>query len=118
MSKTNNVRLIGNLGNNPKLITSDNQNMILSVSMATHEHYKDQQGNKQTRTDWHNIVCFGNVANLLHKYAVSGTKLMIEGRLQTRSYNDKDGNTKYVTEIVAEEVLFLDSAKLPQGETK
>lgn len=115
MSKTNHVRLIGNLGSNPKLVTTDKENTILSVSMATHMSYKGSDNQKTTKTEWHNVVAFGKIANLLNEYTKKGSKLMVEGHLQTRQYVNKEGKEKYVTEIVAEEILFLDSKEQIQG---
>jgi single-strand DNA-binding protein len=115
MSKTNHVRLIGNLGGNPKLVAAGQDNMILSVSMATHMTYKGSDGQKTTKTEWHNIVAFGKIANLLNEYTKKGSKLMIEGHLQTRQYVNKEGKEKYVTEVVAEEILFLDAKESIQG---
>jgi single-strand DNA-binding protein len=111
MSKTNHVRLIGNLGGSPKLISTQEGQSVLSFTMATHETYKDQQGNKQSKTDWHNIVAFGKVANLIHDYLKKGSQAMIIGKLQTRQYVDKQQNQRYVTEVIVEEVLFLGDAK-------
>lgn len=111
MSKTNHVRLIGNLGGKPKLISTQEGQSVLSFTMATHETYKDQQGNKQSKTDWHNIVAFGKVANLINDYLNKGSQAMIIGKLQTRQYVDKQQNQRYVTEVIVEEVLFLGDAK-------
>lgn len=111
MSKTNQVRLIGNFGGNLKLIQSGNGVNVATVSMGTHEVYKDANGQKVSKTDWHNIVFFGKLADLVHKFTEKGSKIMIEGKIQTRQYVDKDGVNRYVTEIIAEEVLFLDTKK-------
>jgi single-strand DNA-binding protein len=110
MSKVNEVRLIGNAGDGPKLVSAENQTSIISLSFATHEEFKDKEGNKQKRTDWHSIVAFGKVAELFMKYIKKGSKCLIIGRLQTRQYTAKDGSNRYHTEVVCEEVLFLDSA--------
>jgi single-strand DNA-binding protein len=107
MSKSNSVRLIGNVGNDPKLVSQNEAGSILTMSFATHENFKKQDGTKEKKTEWHNIVAFGKVAELMLKYLKKGDKAMLEGRLQTRQYNDKTGNQRYVTEIVIEEVLFL-----------
>jgi single-strand DNA-binding protein len=109
MSKTNHVRLIGNLGSNPKLISTNGENSILSVAMATHMSYKGSDGAKATKTEWHNLVAFGKVANLLNEYTKKGSKIMVEGHLQTRQFTNKEGQEKYTTEVVVEEVLFLDT---------
>lgn len=109
MSKTNHVQLIGNLGTNPKLSTTGDNMMCLSVSMATHEVYKNQNGEKVQNTTWHRLVAFGKVANLINEYTKQGSKLMVHGRLQTRTYTSKEGKDNYITEIVVEDILFLDS---------
>lgn len=111
MSKVNEVRLIGNAGDSPKLVSVEGQTSIMSMSFATHEEFKDKEGNKQKRTDWHSIVAFGKVADLFVKYVKKGSKCLIIGRLQTRQYTDKTGASRYHTEVVCEEVLFLDSAQ-------
>jgi single-strand DNA-binding protein len=108
MSKTNHVRLIGRIGQQPKLINSDNGTVLLSFSVATDGSYKDKQGVKQERTEWHNVTAFGNVAELINKFLNKGSKLMVLGYLRTRQYNDQAGVAKYTTEIIVEEVLFLD----------
>jgi single-strand DNA-binding protein len=111
MSKTNSVRLIGHLGQDPKLVSTNAESSVLAFSMATNETYKDAQGNKATRTEWHNIVAFGKVANLLYQYAKKGDHIMLNGRLQTRQYLNKEGKNSYTTEIITEEVLFLGGRK-------
>lgn len=111
MSKTNSVRLIGHLGQDPKLVSTNAESSVLSFTLATNETYKDIQGNKQTRTEWHNIVAFGRVANLLYQYAKKGDHIMLNGRLQTRQYVNKEQQQRYVTEIITEEVLFLGGKK-------
>lgn len=117
MSKTNSVRLIGHLGQDPKLVSSNAESSVLSFTMATNESYKDAQGNKQTRTEWHNIVAFGRVANLLFQYAKKGDQIMLNGRLQTRQYVNKEQQQRYVTEIITEEVLFLGGKKHEHSQT-
>ena len=111
MSKTNSVRLIGHLGQDPKIVSNGEQNSVVSFSLATNETYKDAQGNKATRTEWHNIVSFGRVANLIIQYCKRGEFIMLNGRLQTRQYTNKEGQQRYVTEIITEEILFLGGKK-------
>lgn len=111
MSKTNNVRLIGHVGQNPKLVSAGEQNSVVSMTIATNDIYKDNQGNKATRTEWHNIVAFGRIANLIMQYTKKGDHIMLEGRLQTRQYVNKEQQQRYVTEIIAEELLFLGGKK-------
>jgi single-strand DNA-binding protein len=107
MSKTNSVRLIGNVGNKPDLITTNSNSVIVKLTMATHETFKDKDGNKQKKTEWHNVLAFGKLAELSLKYVDKGDLIMVEGKLQTRQYEDKQGNNRYVTEIIMEEILFL-----------
>lgn len=111
MSKTNSVRLIGHLGQDPKLVSNGENSSVVSFSLATNEVYKDAQGNKATRTEWHNIVSFGRVANLIIQYCKRGEHIMLNGRLQTRQYTNKQGEQRYVTEIITEEILFLGGKK-------
>lgn len=111
MSKTNKVQLIGNVGQKPKLVGNSTENSVLVFSVATHETYKNKEGIKEKRTEWHNIVAFGRVAGLIQQYVEQGSHLMIEGRLQTRNYIDKEGVSRYATEIICEEVLFLNTSK-------
>ena len=111
MSKTNSVRLIGHLGQDPKLVSNGENSSVVSFSLATNETYKDAQGNKATRTEWHNIVSFGRVANLIVQYCKRGEFIMLNGRLQTRQYTNKEGQQRYVTEIITEEILFLGGKK-------
>ena len=111
MSKTNSVRLIGHLGQDPKLVSNGENSSVVSFSLATNETYKDAKGNKATRTEWHNIVSFGRVANLIIQYCKRGEFIMLNGRLQTRQYTNKEGQQRYVTEIITEEILFLGGKK-------
>lgn len=116
MSKTNSVRLIGHLGQDPKLVSNGENSSVVSFSLATNEVYKDANGNKATRTEWHNIVSFGRVANLIIQYCKRGEFIMLQGRLQTRQYTNKEGQQRYVTEIITEEILFL-GGKKSEGST-
>ena len=109
MSKTNQVQLIGNLGQQPSLITSDTGKLLTSFSMATKDHYKNDKGEKVESTEWHNIVVFGKLAQIICNHTQKGSKVLIQGKLQTRQYQTKEGENKYRTEIIANEVLFLDN---------
>lgn len=111
MSKTNKVQLIGNVGQKPKLVGANAETSALIFSVATHDTFKDQQGVKQKRTEWHNVVAFGKVAGLINQFVDQGSHVMVEGRLQTRNYIDKEGVSRYATEIICEEILFLSSNK-------
>jgi single-strand DNA-binding protein len=103
----NKVQLIGNLGNQPEVITLDSGKKLAKFTMATNESYKNAKGEKITETQWHNIIAWGNTANIIEQYVNKGEELAIEGKLTSRSYDDKDGNKKYITEIVVNEVLIF-----------
>ena len=104
----NKVQLIGHLGGDPELRDA-NGTPVVSFSVATNESYKDQSGNLVERTEWHRIVAWRKLAEVMAEYLRKGSKVYIEGKLQTRSYDDKDGIKRYSTEIVASEFMFLDS---------
>jgi len=105
----NKVQLIGNLGNNPEIITLDSGKKLAKMSIATNETYKNAQGEKVTDTQWHNVVAWNNTAEIIEKYLEKGNEVAIEGKLTSRSYEDKDGTKKYITEIVCNELLMLGS---------
>lgn len=109
MSMLNEVRLIGNIGQIPELFTSASGSNILKVSLATNEVFTNKEGDKVTKTEWHNLVIFGSRAVNVSKYCVKGSKLGVNGKLTTRTYQDKAGVDKYITEVVVNEVLFLDN---------
>jgi single-strand DNA-binding protein len=109
MSKTNHVQLIGRIGQKPELITTNTGKLVCSFSLATSDSYKNDKGDKVEQTEWHNIVAFGKVAELITKYLEKGSRLLLQGKLQTRQYQTKEGENKYRTEIIADEVLFLDN---------
>ena len=104
----NKVTLIGNLGNDPNVQTLEGNIKVAKFSLATTENYKDSNGQNQSITDWHNIVMWRGLAELAEKYLHKGSLVYIEGKIKSRSYDDKDGQKKYVTEIVAEELILLD----------
>jgi len=118
MSKTNHVRLIGNLGANPQLITSSNGGNLIAFTLATHDTIKDEHGNKTKKTEWHSCVAFGKVATLIHDHLTKGSMIMALGRLQTRQYVNKQQEQRYTTEIIVDEVLFLGDSRNSQGETQ
>jgi single-strand DNA-binding protein len=101
----NSVRLLGNLGANPELKETSQGRKLARLNLATSESYKDAEGNKVTETQWHNLVAWGKTAEYAEKYLTKGSKIAIEGKLINRNYNDKDGNKRYVTEIVINEIL-------------
>jgi len=107
MASVNKAILIGNLGKDPELRYTPSGQAVASFPLATTERYKDKDGNWQERTDWHNIVVWGRQGETAKEYLTKGRSAYIEGRIQTRSYDDRDGNKKWITEIVANRVQFL-----------
>ncbi|HLB00805.1 MAG TPA: single-stranded DNA-binding protein [Bacteroidota bacterium] len=106
----NKVILIGNLGKDPELSYTSSGIAVAKFSMATSEKWKDAEGNSQEKTEWHNIVAWRNLAEICGQYLKKGSKAYIEGKLQTRSWDDKNtGVKKYMTEIVADNLIMLDS---------
>lgn len=104
----NKVMLIGNLGKDPELRYTTSGVAVATFTIATNESWKDQEGNLQERTEWHNIVAWRKLAEICGEWLKKGKKVYIEGRIQTRSYDDKNGVKKYVTEIVADDLIMLD----------
>ena len=105
----NKVQLIGNLGNAPEIITLDSGKKLAKFSIATNDSYKNAQGEKITDTQWHNLVAWNKTAEIVEKYLEKGKEVAIEGKLTSRSYEDKDGTKKYITEVVVNELLLLGS---------
>jgi single-strand DNA-binding protein len=103
----NKVQLIGNLGNNPEIKTTEGGKKLARFSMATNEVYRNANGDKVTETQWHSLVAWARVAEIAEKFLVKGSEVAIEGKLVNRSYNDKEGNKKYITEVQVNEVLML-----------
>jgi single-strand DNA-binding protein len=103
----NKVQLIGNLGNDPEIINLESGKTLAKFAIATNESYKNAQGEKVTDTQWHNIVAWGKTAQIVEKYVGKGKEVAIEGKLTTRSWEDKDGMKRYITEVVCSELLML-----------
>jgi len=103
----NKVQLIGNLGSTPEVKTFDGGKKMATFRMATSESYRNSKGEKVIETQWHNLVAWGKIAEIIEKYLDKGKEIAIEGKLVNRSYNDKDGNKKYFTEIQINELLML-----------
>ncbi len=115
MAGLNKVMLIGNLGRDPEIRYSQQGTAMVNFSIATSEQWNDKNtGEKQEKTEWHRIVAFRKPAEILEKYLSKGSKIYIEGRLQTRNY-EKDGQTHYTTEIVVREFQFLGGKQENQG---
>lgn len=103
----NKVQLIGNLGNTPEVKTFDNGKKVANFRMATTEIYRNAKGEKIKETQWHNLVAWGKLAEIAEKYLSVGKEVAVEGKLVSRSYNDKDGNKRVYTEIQVNELLML-----------
>lgn len=106
-SLKNKVQLIGNLGNDPEIITMENGSKLAKFSIATNETYKNNEGEKVTDTQWHSIVAWGKIAEIVENFLSKGKEVMIEGKLTSRSYETKEGEKRYVTEVRCNELLML-----------
>jgi len=113
----NKVILIGNVGSDSELKTTQSGQSILKFSLATSEKWKDKEGNKQEKTEWHRCQLWGTRGNALHKYILKGTKLAVEGSIAYSSYGDKDGNTRYVTDIKVYNLEFVGGQKTQQRQS-
>lgn len=106
----NKVILIGNLGNDPEVRYTSGGSAVANVSLATTESWRDKEsGEQQEKTEWHRIVFFGRLAEIVSEYLKKGSQIYVEGRLQTRKWQDKEGHDRYTTEIVANEMQMLGS---------
>lgn len=103
----NKVILLGNVGKDPEIRSTPGGTMVASFSLATSDRYQDQQGNWQDRTEWHNLVAFKRTAEIIRDYVKKGSKLYVEGRIQTRSWDDKEGAKHYKTEIIINDLSLL-----------
>lgn len=106
-SLKNKVQLIGNLGNDPEMVSLENGSKLAKFSIATNETYKNAEGEKVTDTQWHNVVAWGKLAEIAENYLAKGKEVMIEGKLISRSYETKDGDKRYITEVKCNELLML-----------
>ena len=103
----NKVQLIGNLGNDPEIITLESGKKLAKFSIATNESYKNAMGEKVTDTQWHNVIAWNKTAEIIEKYVTKGNEIAIEGKLTSRSYESKEKKKKYITEVVCNELLML-----------
>lgn len=111
----NKATLIGHLGADPELRYTDGNIPVATMSVATNESYKDQNGTLVERTEWHRAVAWRKLAEILAEYLKKGSKVYLEGRLRTRSWEDKDGIKRYTTEVVVSDFMFLDSRGAGNG---
>ncbi len=109
MAGVNRVILLGNLGKDPESRALENGRTRVTFTVATNDFYKNKEGEKVTTTEWHNIVLWTPLAEIAEKYLNKGKQVYIEGKLTNRSYVDKDGQTKYITEIVGQNLVLLGS---------
>ncbi len=114
-SGLNKVMLIGNLGKDPEVRYTPGGQAVANFTIATNESWNDKAGQKQERTEWHRIVVWGKVAELCGEYLTKGRQVYVDGRLQTREWNNKEGVKQYTTEIVANQVLFLSGGERGPG---
>jgi single-strand DNA-binding protein len=105
----NKVQLIGNVGQDPQITVLDSGKKVTRFSLATNEHYKNSKGEKMQNTYWHNMVAWGKIAEVIEKYVTKGKEIAIEGKLTSRSYQTKEGEKRYITDVVINEVLFMGS---------
>ena len=109
MAGVNKVILVGHLGKDPEVRHLEGGNSVANFTLATNDYYKDKQGTRVERTEWHNIAAWRGLAELAEKYLKKGSQVCVEGKLRTRQYLDKDQQTRYITEIVADEISLLGS---------
>ena len=111
MASLNKVTLIGNLGADPEIKQTNNGQHVANLRIATSETYTDRNGQRQENTEWHNVSAFGKTAEICGQYLSKGRSVYVEGRIKTREYTDRDGNNRKATEIVANQVLFLNGGE-------
>jgi single-strand DNA-binding protein len=103
----NKVQLIGNVGQDPEVKTFEGGKKVASLTIATNEYYKNEKGEKIEDTQWHRVTAWGKLADLIEKYVTKGKEIGVEGKLVHRSYDDKDGIKRYITEVVINDILLL-----------
>lgn len=111
----NKAQFIGHLGKDPEIRHTTSGKAVANFSLATSETFKKANGEKETKTEWHNIILWSPLAEVAEKYMKKGSKVFIEGKISHRSYDDKDGIKRYVTDIVGRELIMLDSKPKEEG---
>jgi len=109
MASINKVILVGNLGRDPEVRYTQNGNAVANINLATNEVWKDKSGQRQERTEWHRVVFWGRLAEIAAEYLRKGSQIYVEGRIQTRKWQGKDGQDRWTTEIVGNEMQMLGS---------
>ncbi len=103
----NRVQLIGNVGNEPEIKTLETGKKLAHLTIATNDYYKNEKGERVQQTEWHRVTAWGKVAEIIEKYVVKGKEVAVEGKLTHRTYDDKNGEKRYVTEVVVNDILLL-----------
>ena len=103
----NTVQLIGNVGNDPEIKNLDGGKKVANLTIATNDSYKNDKGEKVEQTEWHRVVAWGKTAEIIEKFVTKGIQIALEGKLTNRSYDDKNGEKRYITEVVVSEVHFF-----------
>ncbi|MBP6557113.1 single-stranded DNA-binding protein [Flavobacterium buctense] len=103
----NRVQLIGHVGQEPEVKTFDGGKKVANITIATNDYYTNDKGEKVENTEWHKVVAWGKTAEIIEKYVTKGKEIAIDGKLTHRSYDDKDGTKRYVTEVVINDILLL-----------
>jgi single-strand DNA-binding protein len=103
----NRVQLIGRVGQDPEVKTLEEGKKVATISIATNDVYYKENGDKVEQTEWHRVTAWGKTAEIIEKYVVKGKEIAIEGKLSHRSYEDKEGNKKFITDVIANEVLLF-----------
>ena len=114
MANLNKVTLIGRLGHDPEIRYTQSGSAVANATIATNDYWTDKQGGKQERTEWHSLVMWGKLADLAQSYLKKGSQVYVEGKLQTRKWEDKEGNERWTTEIVANQMQML-GERMSQG---
>ena len=103
----NKVQLIGHVGQDPEIKTFDGGKKVANITIATNDHYTNDKGEKVEQTEWHRVTAWGKLADIIEKYVDKGKEIVVEGKLTHRSYDDKDGTKRYITEVIANDILLL-----------
>ena len=103
----NKVQLIGHVGQEPEIKTFDGGKKVANITIATNDYFINDKGEKVEQTEWHRVTAWGKLADIIEKYVDKGKEIAVEGKLSHRSYDDKDGNKRYITEVVANDILLL-----------
>ena len=103
----NKVQLIGHVGQEPEVKTFDGGKKVANITIATNDYYTNDKGEKVENTEWHKVVAWGKTAEIIEKYVTKGKEIAIDGKLTHRSYDDKDGTKRYITEVVINDLLLL-----------